>query len=97
MHLGKPEAETLTTLFGGAGFGFIAWRTQSFYYGWLIHWFLGAFTMLSLPVRFEPSCLLVRSIPKSSNSQLDDTNMRAKIEQRSAGEDGSWRKNPHLN
>lgn len=46
MHLGKPEAETLTTLFGGAGFGFIAWRTQSFYYGWLIHWFLGAFTML---------------------------------------------------
>jgi hypothetical protein len=46
MHLGKPEFESLSTIFGGAGFGFIAWRTQSFYYGWLIHWFLATFTML---------------------------------------------------
>lgn len=46
MHLGKPEIETLTTIFGGAGFGFVAWRTQSFIYPWLIHWFMVAFTML---------------------------------------------------
>lgn len=46
MHLGKPEFETYTTLFGGVGFGFIAWRTQSIVYPWLIHWFLGAFTAL---------------------------------------------------
>jgi membrane protease YdiL (CAAX protease family) len=46
MHLGKPEIETLSTIFGGAGFGFIAWRTQSMVYGWLIHWFIITFTML---------------------------------------------------
>ncbi len=46
MHLGKPEVETLSTIFGGAGFGFIAWQTDSFLYPWLIHWFITAFTML---------------------------------------------------
>lgn len=46
MHLGKPELETLTTLFGGAGFGFIAWKSQSFFYPFLIHWFILSFTML---------------------------------------------------
>lgn len=46
MHLGKPEMETLTTLFGGVGFGFIAWQSQSFFYPFLIHWFIASFTML---------------------------------------------------
>ncbi len=46
MHLGKPQMETLTTLFGGVGFGFIAWQTQSFVYPFFIHWFIAAFTML---------------------------------------------------
>lgn len=46
MHLGKPEIETLSTIFGGAAFGFIAWRTQSFVYPWLIHWFIVTFTLL---------------------------------------------------
>ncbi len=45
MHLGKPEIEALSTIFGGAGFGFVAWRTQSMLYTWLIHWFIAAFTM----------------------------------------------------
>lgn len=36
-HLGKPELETLTTLFGGLGFGWLAWRTRSVAYGALIH------------------------------------------------------------
>lgn len=40
LHLGKPELETLTTVFSGAGFGFVAWRTQSFLYPLLIHIFL---------------------------------------------------------
>ena len=31
-HLGKPELETMTTVLGGAGFGWIAWRTNSFLY-----------------------------------------------------------------
>jgi len=46
MHLGKPEVETLSTIFGGAGFGFIAWQSESFLYPWLIHWFIATFTML---------------------------------------------------
>ena len=46
MHLGKPEVETLSTIFGGAGFGFIAWQSDSFIYPWLIHWFIAAFTMI---------------------------------------------------
>lgn len=46
MHLGKPEVETLTTIFGGAGFGFVAWQSKSFIYPFLIHWFILAFTML---------------------------------------------------
>lgn len=46
MHLGKPELETLTTLFGGAAFGFVAWQAGSFLYPFLIHWFIASFTML---------------------------------------------------
>ena len=46
MHLNKPELETLTTIFGGAGFAFIAWRTNSFVYPWLIHWSIANVTML---------------------------------------------------
>lgn len=46
MHLGKPEIETLTTIFGGAAFGFIAWQSGSFIYPFLIHWFMAWFTIL---------------------------------------------------
>ena len=46
MHLGKPELETFSTVFGGIGFGFVAWQSQSFLYPWLIHWFIASFTML---------------------------------------------------
>ena len=47
LHIGKPEFETLTTIFGGAGFGFVAWRTQSFLYSFLIHWFMLSFIILA--------------------------------------------------
>jgi membrane protease YdiL (CAAX protease family) len=46
MHLGKPELETLSTIFGGAAFGFIAWQSGSFLYPFIIHTFIVAFTML---------------------------------------------------
>lgn len=36
-HLGKPELETLSTFFGGLGFGWLAWRTKSVLYGVLLH------------------------------------------------------------
>jgi membrane protease YdiL (CAAX protease family) len=39
-HLGKPELETLSTFFGGLGFGWIAWRTRSVLYGVLLHAYL---------------------------------------------------------
>ena len=40
MHIGKPELEQLTTVLGGAFFGVVAWRTNSFLWGWLLHWFM---------------------------------------------------------
>jgi membrane protease YdiL (CAAX protease family) len=46
MHLGKPEIEAITTIFGGAAFGFVAWQSGSFLYPFLIHWFIASFTML---------------------------------------------------
>ena len=52
MHLGKPEVETLSTIFGGAVFGLIAWQSQSFIYPWLIHWFIASYTMLMALGRF---------------------------------------------
>jgi hypothetical protein len=45
-HMGKPELETMSTIFGGTGFGFVAWRTRSFVYPWLIHCFVSIFVTL---------------------------------------------------
>lgn len=42
-HISKPEVETLSTIFGGFAFGWIAWRTRSFLYPFLIHWFISTF------------------------------------------------------
>lgn len=39
-HIGKPEVETLSTIFGGFAFGWIAWRTRSFFYPFLIHLYI---------------------------------------------------------
>jgi membrane protease YdiL (CAAX protease family) len=45
-HIGKPEIETLSCIFGGSIFGIIAWRTRSFLYPFLIHWFLAFLTIV---------------------------------------------------
>jgi membrane protease YdiL (CAAX protease family) len=45
-HYGKPELETLSCIFGGSAFGYVAWRTRSFLYPFLIHWFIATFTVL---------------------------------------------------
>ena len=45
-HIGKPEIETLSTIFGGFLFGLVAWRTKSFIYPFLIHYFIFTFTVL---------------------------------------------------
>jgi uncharacterized protein len=46
MHIGKPPLETFSTIFGGAGFGFVAWQSGSFVYPFLIHWFVSIFTIM---------------------------------------------------
>lgn len=45
-HLGKPQVETLTTIFGGAYFGWIGWRTRSFVYPFLLHYLVNVFVVL---------------------------------------------------
>lgn len=45
-HIGKPEVEALSTIFGGFVFGWIAYRTRSFIYPFLIHWFVASFTII---------------------------------------------------
>ena len=45
-HLGKPEIETLSTIFGGFAFGWVAWRTGSFFYSFLIHWFIATLIII---------------------------------------------------
>ncbi len=45
-HIGKPEVETLSTIFGGFVLGWIAYRTRSFLYPFLVHWFVTSFTIV---------------------------------------------------
>jgi len=45
-HFSKPEIETLSTLFGGSVFGYVAWRTGSFLYPFIIHWCLATLVVL---------------------------------------------------
>jgi hypothetical protein len=37
MHFGKPQIETLSAVFAGIILGYLALRTRSFWYGWLLH------------------------------------------------------------
>jgi membrane protease YdiL (CAAX protease family) len=45
-HIGKPEIETLSTIFGGFAFGWLAYRTRSFVYPFLLHWYIATLTIL---------------------------------------------------
>ncbi|MHC1782752.1 MAG: CPBP family glutamic-type intramembrane protease [Anaerolineaceae bacterium] len=46
-HIGKPQIETLTTIFGGFAFGWLSLKTGSFLYAFLIHWYILTFTVLA--------------------------------------------------
>jgi CAAX protease family protein len=46
MHNGKPEVETLSTIFGGFAFGWVAYRTKSFMWPFFIHWFIATFIII---------------------------------------------------
>ncbi len=45
-HISKPEIETLSTIFGGFAFGWVAYRTKSFVWPFLIHWFIATFIII---------------------------------------------------
>lgn len=45
-HISKPEIETLSTIFGGFVFGWVAYRTKSFVWPFLIHWFIATFIII---------------------------------------------------
>jgi membrane protease YdiL (CAAX protease family) len=45
-HIGKPDIETLSTIFGGFAFGWVAYRTKSFVWPFFIHWFISTFVIL---------------------------------------------------
>jgi membrane protease YdiL (CAAX protease family) len=45
VHFGKPEAETFSTIFGGAAFGYVALKTDSMLYPFLIHWYIQVLTI----------------------------------------------------
>jgi membrane protease YdiL (CAAX protease family) len=45
-HVSKPPLETLSTIFGGTAFGWVAWRTRSVLYPFLIHFFISTFIIL---------------------------------------------------
>lgn len=45
-HIAKPEVETLSTIFGGFAFGWVAYRTRSFVWPFLIHWFIATFIII---------------------------------------------------
>lgn len=46
-HIPKPEVETLSTIFGGFIFGWVAYRTKSFLWPFLIHWYIGTLIVLA--------------------------------------------------
>lgn len=46
-HIGKPELEALSTIFGGILFGWLAWRSKSFFYPFLLHWMINTFVILT--------------------------------------------------
>jgi membrane protease YdiL (CAAX protease family) len=41
VHIGKPAAETYSSILGGLVWGVLAFRTRSIVYGLVIHWLLG--------------------------------------------------------
>jgi uncharacterized protein len=45
-HIGKPSIEVFSTIFGGFAFGWLGYRTRSFLYPFLLHWFVGTFAIL---------------------------------------------------
>jgi uncharacterized protein len=48
VHFGKPEVETLSTILTGLYFGFIVYRTRSFWPAFFIHLFINIFFVMAV-------------------------------------------------
>ncbi|OGO38400.1 MAG: hypothetical protein A2147_03335 [Chloroflexi bacterium RBG_16_57_8] len=48
VHFGKPELETVSTVLTGIYFGFVVYRTNSFWPAFLIHMFINIFFVVSV-------------------------------------------------
>jgi uncharacterized protein len=48
MHLGKPELETISTLFTGILFGYICYRGKSYWPALIIHVFINVFFVAAI-------------------------------------------------
>jgi uncharacterized protein len=48
VHLGKPELETLSTILTGVYFGYIVYRTNSYWPALIIHLFINIFFVVSV-------------------------------------------------
>jgi membrane protease YdiL (CAAX protease family) len=46
-HAGKPGLEAFSTIFGGFAFGWLAHRTRSFVWPFLLHWFIGTLVIMA--------------------------------------------------
>ena len=51
MHAGKPMPEALGSLPAGLFLGWLAWRSRSFLYGWLLHWGIAFVLDISVTIR----------------------------------------------
>ena len=52
LHLGKPELETLSTVFTGILFGYVAYRGKSYWTAFIIHLFINVFFVSLINYRY---------------------------------------------
>jgi len=52
LHLGKPELETVSTIFTGILFGYVAYRGKSFWPAFIIHLFINIFFVSLINCRY---------------------------------------------
>jgi membrane protease YdiL (CAAX protease family) len=55
MHLGKPELETISTIFTGVLFGYVAYRGKSVWPAFIIHLFINVFFVAFINCRYPLS------------------------------------------
>ncbi|MFA5375797.1 MAG: CPBP family intramembrane glutamic endopeptidase [Dehalococcoidia bacterium] len=55
MHLGKPELETVSTIFTGILFGYVAYRGKSYWPAFIIHVFINVFFVTLINYRYPLS------------------------------------------